>query len=209
MKNVGLDLDPWTVRHSDMVFLEDLLESYCFLICIPQKRRKFYPASKVRILAIITGQADSEAEDSEMTEKLQSNEGEEEGNDQSNDLSQSEDENEPMESDYTKDVKMRQSPSLDTLNVKDTAIGGLENGHVSPMSPLVEVLKKCNFPSDILTLRKVEESVCYQTGLLWTVSPAVPLPKGSSIGPYTGKMVALGELKEREHILQVNMALRL
>ena len=163
---------------------------------------------KLPKFTIITGQADSEAEDSEMTEKLQSNEGEEEGNDQSNDLSQSEDEHEPMESDNTKDVKLRQSPSLDALNVKDTAIGGLENGHISPMSPsLMEVLKKCNFPSDILTLRKVEESLCYQTGLLWTVSLAIPLPKGSSIGPYTGKMVALGDLKEREHILQVRWLL--
>ena len=153
---------------------------------------------------IFAGQADSESEDTEMTEKLQSNEGEEEGNDQSNDMSQSEDENEPMESDNTKDNRERHSPSL---HEKDSTNGRLENGHISPMSPpspsTHEVMKKCNFPSDILTLNKVEESVCYQTGIPWTVSPVIPLPKGSSIGPYTGKMVALGDLKEREHILQV------
>lgn len=150
------------------------------------------------VVTIFAGQADSEAEDSEMTEKLQSNERDAEENNQSNDLSQSEDENEPME---TEDTKQNREEHSSLLDKKDNDCDRLENGHVSPS--LLEVMKKCNFPSDILTLKKVDESVCYETGIPWIVSSSIPLPKGSSIGPYTGKVVPLSELKEKEHILQV------
>ena len=132
-----------------------------------------------------------------MTEKLQSNDDSEENN-QSNGLSQSEDESEPMETDDTNQVKKRQSPPLDET---DNGSDRLENGHISPS--LLEVMKKSNFPSDILTLKKVDESVFSETGVPWIVVCAVPLPKGSSIGPYTGEMVSISEVKDKQHILQV------
>ena len=149
-----------------------------------------------------SGQADGEADDTEMTEKLQSNDETEENN-QSNDLSQSEDENEPMETGDTKQMKERQSPPLDET---DNGSDRLENGHISPS--LLEVMRKSNFPSDILTLKKVDESVFCETGVPWMVLSAVPLPKGSSIGPYAGEMVALTDLRDKQHILQVYYKIR-
>ena len=134
-----------------------------------------------------------------MTEKLQSNDDAEENN-QSNGLSQSEDENESMETDDAKQLKKRQTPPLDET---DNGSDRLENGHISPS--LLEVMRKSNFPSDILTLKKVDESVFCETGVPWIVVSAVPLPKGSSIGPYTGEMVAVTDFKDKEHILQVYM----
>lgn len=78
-------------------------------------------------------------------------------------------------------------------------------GEMSPRR--LEVMKRLKFPTDLLTLRQVEESEFLQTGIPWSVMTQVTVSKGSTIGPYQGETVALSSIKPGELVLQVSAAL--
>ncbi|KAL4234172.1 hypothetical protein ACF0H5_005825 [Mactra antiquata] len=75
-----------------------------------------------------------------------------------------------------------------------------QQGAMSPRR--LEVMRKLNFPADLLTLRQVDESEFLQTGIPWSVTSHAELSKGSTIGPYQGETVALSSIKPGELVLQ-------
>jgi len=79
-----------------------------------------------------------------------------------------------------------------------------ESAKIQPMSPRRrDVMKRLNFPADLLTLRQVDESEFLQTGIPWSITTQVPVSQGSTIGPYKGETIALSSIKPGELVLQV------
>jgi len=145
-----------------------------------------------------------------MTAKLdQSDEGKEMETDQSDSSSHSESENDPQgneseqkdnekeESDKTEEEvtdENKNSPRKDDLEVRERQ-----------MSPRrLEVMKRLKFPQELLTLRQVEETEFLQTGIPWSITAQVAVPKGTTIGPYLGETIALSSIKPGELVLQVS-----
>ncbi|XP_021365821.1 zinc finger protein ush-like isoform X2 [Mizuhopecten yessoensis] len=71
---------------------------------------------------------------------------------------------------------------------------------VSPSE--LDFLKSLSFPSDILSLRKVEGEEALRVGRPYIVCTAIPLQKGSSIGPFLGEHVSLSSVRQGDLVLQ-------
>lgn len=105
-----------------------------------------------------------------------------------------EEKNESDEKDAELTDENKNSPGKDDLEVRD--------GQMSPRRQ--EVMKRLNFPAELLTLRQVDETEFLQTGIPWSVTAQVAVPKGTTIGPYQGETVALSSIKPGELVLQVS-----
>lgn len=123
------------------------------------------------------------------------------------------DENEPMETEMCGNEREGTSPSQvkKEVTVKieqcpEQLEKELQHDALSPRR--LEVMRKLNFPTDLLTLRQVDESEFQQTGIPWSVTSLATLPKGCTVGPYQGETVALSSIKPGELVLQVSMLSR-
>jgi len=72
---------------------------------------------------------------------------------------------------------------------------------VSPSE--IEFLKSINFPNDVLFLKKVDAEEAREIGRAYLVCTAIPLQKGSSIGPFLGERVSLSSIRQGDLVLQV------
>lgn len=68
----------------------------------------------------------------------------------------------------------------------------------------LDFLKSLSFPSDILSLRKVEGEEALRVGRPYVVCTAIPLQKGSSIGPFLGEHVSLSSVRQGDLVLQAH-----
>jgi hypothetical protein len=59
------------------------------------------------------------------------------------------------------------------------------------------------FLNDVLILKKVEKDEAQQMGRSFLVCSAIPLPKGSSIGPFDAEIVSLSSIRQGDMVLQV------
>lgn len=75
---------------------------------------------------------------------------------------------------------------------------------VGEMSPReLDVMKTPKFPSELLTLRQVDEMEFRETGVLWSVTSHVAISKDTTLGMYEGHTVSLSSIKPGELVLQV------
>lgn len=135
---------------------------------------------------------DGKAMETDQSESLHSeneNEAQEDEKEQ-----RDEEKNESDEKDAELTDENKNSPGKDDLEVRD--------GQMSPRRQ--EVMKRLNFPVELLTLRQVDETEFLQTGIPWSVTAQVAVPKGTTIGPYQGETVALSSIKPGELVLQVS-----
>ncbi|XP_052232234.1 uncharacterized protein LOC127845395 isoform X2 [Dreissena polymorpha] len=153
---------------------------------------------------------DEEDEDGIVKEADQSEERTNMETDQSDSPIQSDQEDEPNTEELTinkreNDVKDGQLTQSEKSDKESEKIIKLEervqkSGAVSPRR--FEVMRRLNFPIDLLTLRQVEESEFLLTGIPWSVTTVTSVQKGSTIGPYLGETVALSSIKPGELVLQ-------
>lgn len=154
---------------------------------------------------------EDEDDDSESSSKVdQSGDLKDMEGNQSEKSSHSDSENEPMETEtneiereVTSPVQIKREITVDIENNFQVTENKPKYGEMSPRRQ--EVMKRLNFPADLLTLRQVDESEFLQTGIPWSVISVAPLPKGSTVGPYQGETVALSSIKPGELVLQVNI----
>ncbi|XP_060586148.1 uncharacterized protein LOC132741896 isoform X2 [Ruditapes philippinarum] len=151
---------------------------------------------------------EDEDDDSEAASKVDQSEDlkEMEGNQSESSLhSDSENEQMDIESDeikreVTSPVQIKREVTDDIENNYQVTENKPKYGEMSPRRQ--EVMKRLNFPADLLTLRQVDESEFLQTGIPWSVISVASLPKGSTVGPYQGETVALSSIKPGELVLQ-------
>ena len=164
------------------------------------------------------GPEDEEEESNEVERKIDQSEDEKNmETDHSDSLSETDQEKEPIEmeetnspaakEEVTSPVEVEEETSSDIeaeepIVKQEVESDSLVTAEMSPQRQ--EVMKKLNFPSDLLSLKKVKESEFLQTGIPWSISSHIPLSKGTSIGPYQGEMVALSSIKPGQLVLQVN-----
>ncbi|XP_052816544.1 zinc finger protein ZFPM1-like isoform X2 [Mya arenaria] len=135
-----------------------------------------------------------------------------EGNQSETEL-QNEKENEPMEeeciaktneSDNDNEEMIQDDSKIEHDRTSEEKLhNSRQNQKIEPMSPRrLDVMKRLHFPVDLLTLRQVDESEFLQTGIPWSVSSQMAVPRGSTIGPYQGETIALSSIKPGELVLQ-------
>ena len=66
------------------------------------------------------------------------------------------------------------------------------------------LVNQLQLPSDVLYLRQQEVSIHGTPNLGWVVCCAIPLPQGSSLGPFQGQLVAPEDVKVGDLIVQVS-----
>lgn len=59
------------------------------------------------------------------------------------------------------------------------------------------------FLNDVLLLKKVDKDEAHLTGRSFLVCAAIPLPKGSCIGPFDAEIVSLSSIRQGDMVLQV------
>ncbi|XP_053402736.1 zinc finger protein ZFPM2-like [Mercenaria mercenaria] len=151
---------------------------------------------------------EDEDDESDAASKLdQSDEMKEMEGNQSESSLHSDSENEPMEMEneeikreVTSPVQVKEERTDDIENCYQVTENKPKYGEMSPRRQ--EVMKRLNFPADLLTLRQVDEAEFLQTGIPWSVISVTALPKGSTVGPYQGETVALSSIKPGELVLQ-------
>lgn len=136
--------------------------------------------------------AEGKAMETDQSESLHSENENEAQEDEKEQRDEEKNENDEKDAELTDENK--NSPGKDDLEVRD--------GQMSPRRQ--EVMKRLNFPAELLTLRQVDETEFLQTGIPWSVTAQVAVPKGTTIGPYQGETVALSSIKPGELVLQVS-----
>ena len=66
-----------------------------------------------------------------------------------------------------------------------------------------EMVHQLQLPSDVLYLRQEEVMIHGTPSQRWVVCCAIPLPQGSSLGPFQGSLVASEAVKVGDLIVQV------
>ncbi|ESO81930.1 hypothetical protein LOTGIDRAFT_170471 [Lottia gigantea] len=120
------------------------------------------------------------------------------------DLSSHEDEDEPK----AKRIKIHQEDHAQNEEI--------QNGHhvkpsasalmsSSPNSMMEGLLSHLQLPSDVLHLKRIEVNVDNNLTYGWVVCSGIPLPKGSSLGPFQGEIISTDvKVKMGDLILQFN-----
>ncbi|KAL3860678.1 hypothetical protein ACJMK2_010769 [Sinanodonta woodiana] len=139
----------------------------------------------------IKRQAGEDGSDSEMANHLDTKKVEE-NMDQSNASLSSDEENKPMEQNDIKNI----------VHCKVEGPREITSPYDNSTSFPNGIWKNNLFPSDVLSLRKVEESEFIQTGIAWSILANIALQKGSTIGPYRGELVSLSSIKPGQLVLQ-------
>ena len=67
------------------------------------------------------------------------------------------------------------------------------------------LVNQLQLPSDVLYLRQQEVNIHGTPNLGWVVCCAIPLPQGSSLGPFQGQLVAPEDVKVGDLIVQVSL----
>ncbi|XP_060082340.1 zinc finger protein ZFPM1-like [Ylistrum balloti] len=99
----------------------------------------------------------------------------------------------------------RKYPSTSSGNNDVTSDISNERATDNCVSPSeLDFLKSLSFPSDILSLRKVEGDEALRVGRPYVVCTAIPLQKGSSIGPFLGEHVSLSSVRQGDLVLQAH-----
>ena len=74
----------------------------------------------------------------------------------------------------------------------------------SAESPTVQqLMRHLQLPNDVLFLKKINVTMHGNSAVCWVVCCAIPLPKGSSLGPFQGEITLAEKVKVGDMILQV------
>ncbi|XP_041377181.1 zinc finger protein ZFPM1-like [Gigantopelta aegis] len=65
-----------------------------------------------------------------------------------------------------------------------------------------QLMKHLQLPNDVLFLKKINVSMHGNSAVCWVVCCAIPLPKGSSLGPFQGEITLAEKVKVGDMILQ-------
>lgn len=91
-------------------------------------------------------------------------------------------------------------------NVIDTAISDNESPRIPIPGKKIgekDLASHLQLPSDVLFLKKEDIKIHGTTSVGWIVCSAIPLPQGSSLGPFQGQQVSSDAVKVGDLIIQV------
>ncbi|XP_033754309.1 zinc finger protein ush-like [Pecten maximus] len=148
-------------------------------------------------------QSDSEDGDEDMEEKLGSNDDEDILDKVSPGQYTELNPTSPLtDSDNSNDRKYPSASASNNDVTSDISNDRTTDSCISPSE--LDFLKSLSFPSDILSLRKVEGEEALRVGRPYVVCTAIALQKGSSIGPFLGEHVSLSSVRQGDLVLQAH-----
>ena len=141
-----------------------------------------------------------------MKEENSGDESKDDINDESASLDDSPDDNRTQSKDSIKDDKVTEDMGIKEEpntkpEIKEESNLTVDEDPITDTSSRTMIL-----PDDVLFLKKVDDEDIIATGRPYLVCNSIPLPKGSTIGPFRGELVSLSSIQQGDLVLQVFMS---